>query len=486
MTKKQVSFLIKILILCLGFIFSDSLKPCFAAFSINVEPYEGGYDIRFGRLAVSDPKKSEQITITITTDIGKQYRVYQRVDQPLRSPDNIEIDPNQFKMYTLLGSNSKGTLERLEEYPVMISDTLLYTSNTAGDGDSFKVVYTLTPSPNQAQNSYYGRIIYILRPIDSTQDQVIKTIYMYAELSNEGAVELSTSTGFKTIVISSSDLDKASFQYPRVLLTVKGNVGARYRLYQRFADSTVRSQIGTDFDLKNVIYEVVDVSTGQITKQEDLRDLRAKSLIYASDDLGTGNQVVITYKPTKDFPQSKAGFYRGSINYYLEIDRPTPSLEPGFIDAVGLELNVEPIFRIVALSLDEEKKPQKEDTMLLRFGQVDYKTGPKESKVRIKVQSNKETPYLVTQKLAQPLQNPQGARIPDEQFTFVLESLDTTQGTLKLQDETVFESARDIVLFVSDAKGSSDEFDITYKLRTTPDTKGGDYTTAVSYSLSEL
>jgi hypothetical protein len=43
-----------------------------------------------------------------------------------------------------------------------------------------------------------------------------------------------------------------------------------------------------------------------------------------------------------------------------------------------------------------------------------------------------------------------------------------------------------VAIFVSDDMGDSDEFDITYKLRVTVDTPGGNYSTGVSYSLSEL
>jgi len=175
MKNKILSFLIIGVVLL---VIAVLIKPCFAAFSLSVTPYEGGYDLRFGKLDTQDAKVVKELTITITTDIAKQYRVFQRLDKTLTTPDGIDVGHNQLKMYTLTNSNSKGTLEWIEEIPLMSSDTVLYTSDTAGDGDSFKIVYTLEPSVDQVAGSYYGRLIFILRPIDSAQEETIQTINM--------------------------------------------------------------------------------------------------------------------------------------------------------------------------------------------------------------------------------------------------------------------------------------------------------------------
>lgn len=480
------SFLFVVLALVVGAIALPQ-DCCFAAFSLSVQPFGGGYDIRFGRLAANDAKEVKELTISVTTDIGKQYRVYQRIESPLRTADGTDVEPNQLKMFTLINSNSKGTLERMEEYPVMLSDTLLYTSNSAGESDSFKVAYTLTPSASQADGSYYGRVTYILRAIDSAQDQVIETLNMYADLSNEGSVQISTDTGSRRIRISSRDVERLSAaQYPQVKISVKGNMGARYRIYQELKDAQLKSDTGQEFDLSKVAFEAFDTKTNTMLNKGDLSYLRTKTLVYSSDDTGTSTDVIITYGPTKDFTQQKASFYTGSIEYYLEIDRARAFIEPGFIDAVDLEFEVEPIFGILTFAVSEDGQVQKEGSTLLRFGIVGFKAGTKESKVRLKVNSNLGRPYLVTQKLATPLENEQGDKIPDELLTFETKKAGETKGNVKFAEETKFESEKDISIFVSNSAGESDEFDITYKLRVTPDTHGGDYSTQISYSLSEL
>ena len=92
------SFLILILILAFMVGVFALPKSCLAAFSLSATPFGGGFDIRFGRLAANDAKEVKEVTITITTDISKQYRVYQRIERPLRTADGTDVEPNQLKM----------------------------------------------------------------------------------------------------------------------------------------------------------------------------------------------------------------------------------------------------------------------------------------------------------------------------------------------------------------------------------------------------
>lgn len=463
------------------------VQPSFAAFSLSVEPYEGGYDLRFGKAGTQDTKIVKEITIRVTTTIDKQYRVYQRLEKPLSTPEGVEIDRDNFKMYTLINSNTRGTLERIEEFPVMSSDTVLYTSDTAGTGDSFRVVYTLQPSIDQVAGSYHGRMLFYIIPIDSSQEQVVVTLNMYADLTNEGAVEISTEDGFKSIRISSRDLDNVTVPNPIVNISVKGNLGARYRLYQQLGDSLIKGSGGEQFDLSKVTYEIKDAKSGSVTKEGDLSDLRAKSLVYTSDDLGSSNEIAIEFQPTGEFVEQLTNIYTGVINYSIELDSVRTMVEPGFIDSVDVELEVEPIFRIVATSVSSEGEAIiQEGSAVLQFGELSYKIGVKESIVKIKVESNLDKPYLVTQKIMGILQNDEGDAIPEDFFTFKLKKEEETGGVLKFDKETVMDPDEDTTLFISNHDGDSDEFEITYRLRVTADTRSGDYNTGISYSLSEL
>ena len=480
---KNLKFLFCLILVLV--VFSLVAREGWSAFRLTLTPYEGEFDLLFGRINAAGPKVVKELTIAVTTDIGKRYRVYQRVLRPLTS-DGIEINPDQFKMYTDIDSNSRGTLERLEEHRVTHMDTLLYTSNTSGDSDSFRVVYTIEPFASQVPGFYTGRLQFILLPIDSTQDEEKDEVNMFADLTNEGAIEITTETGFKRIYISSKDLDSEVDLFNKVYISVKGNMGARYRIYQQLGDNLVRSADGDQFDLEKVEFEVMEQDIVAAKKTGNLSELRSKSLIYVSDDLGSSNQIAITYKPTADFSQLKANLYTGAIDYSLELDRVTGILDPGIIDSIDVEFDVESIFRIVAVSISKDGKEIAEGKTALQFGKVGYKGGIKESRVRVRVESNMQKPYLVTQKFSGPLQDSEGNRIPKNLFTFYLEKEEDTEATLKFVKDAIVETEKDIPVFISNRDGDSDDFEIIYKLKTTGDTQAGDYNTGLSFSLSEL
>jgi hypothetical protein len=330
-------------------------------------------------------------------------------------------------------------------------------------------------------------MIYYVVPIDSSQERVVETLNMYAELSNEGAVEISTEEGFKRIRITSSDMRDMAVQYPVVHISVKGNLGSRYRIYQNLEDPMMKGSAGERFDLSRVTYKITDSTSGAVTKEGDMTDLRTKSLVYASDDLGSSSEIAIKFEPAEDFSEQQTGIYTGVINYTLEMENVRTLVEPGNLDSIDVEFEVEPIFRIVATSLAPDgSESTQEGSVVLSFGEVSYKAGPKESKVRMKIESNLNKPYLITQKIMGLLQNDRGNRIPSELFTFQLSATENTKGTLKFDRDMAVDPENDVTIFVSNSTGESDEFEITYRLRVTVDTPGGDYNTGVSYSLSEL
>jgi hypothetical protein len=75
--------------------------------------------------------------------------------------------------------------------------------------------------------------------------------------------------------------------------------------------------------------------------------------------------------------------------------------------------------------------------------------------------------------------------MPEADFTVVTKPVKDTRGTVK-QETPVPMKTGETPLFVSDKKGSQDTFDIVYEINTPKDSKAGDYSSAVSFTLSEL
>ena len=186
----------------------------------------------------------------------------------------------------------------------------------------------------------------------------------------------------------------------------------------------MKGSTGEGFDLSKVTYTVTDSSSGIVAKEGRMNNLRANSLVYTSDDLGSSTEISIKFEPTEYFNEQQAGTYTGVINYTLEMENVRTLVEPGYLDSIDVEFEVEPIFRIVATSLAADGSAvSQEGSAVLSFGELGYKTGPKESKVRMKVESNLNKPYLITQKIMGPLQNDKGNLIPNDFFTFNLKQI---------------------------------------------------------------
>ena len=172
----------------------DSLEGVKAEFSLSVVPYEGGYDLRFGKIFQGKVNKEVIVKITSTT-LGKRYRLIQVLLEPLTNSEGRRIPQNSFSVYGIRGTNRYGTLlER--EIPVSLGRTIIYTSDPQGNSDSFNLVYSLKVTPEQAPGFYRGKIVYILEPIDSAESPVRVILNIFAEVEQQSPkIEIKTLEG---------------------------------------------------------------------------------------------------------------------------------------------------------------------------------------------------------------------------------------------------------------------------------------------------
>lgn len=453
----------------------------YAVFNITAQPTEGGFDLRFGNIVPTDFKTVKEMLLTVNSDIGTQYRIMQRVVAPLRSSDGAEIDKEQFRMYPLVNSNSKGTLLFRDETPVSDFDTIFYTSNATGDNDSMRLVYTITPRDGQIPGSYYGRIAIILSPVESNQDQVVITFNVYVQLSGSGVptVEVSAGSGSKRLFLSSKAMqrkeDVLSAEPLSILFKIVSPAGGTYRIYQVLENSALTSSEGKDFDLTKILFSVVGGQKGRVAKEENLKTATGSLLVYESDAIGSPDDFEIILKPSNDFKIQTAGQYRGKLNYVIEMDR-TVGNKSNEVESFEFVVEIVPLFDIYAFSGEKEG-------VFLNFGEVSYKTGPKTSDVDIYVESNMGRPYQVVQKVSSVFINKAGDKIPAEDFTVTVSDPDVRdedQGKLFLSQPA---KEGDTVIYSSSSSGEGKHFKVTYRLVMRPDTRGGSYSTQIGYSL---
>ncbi|MEK7850041.1 MAG: hypothetical protein AAB213_04435 [Candidatus Omnitrophota bacterium] len=456
----------------------------FAAFNLTVNPVDGSFDLRFTRLSPGDFKQAREVIIRANSDIGKQYRVSQNIITPLATMDGTVLADSQFKMYALVNSNTSGTLVYREETPVNEFGATLYTSNGAGDNDSFKLVYTVTPTDTQMKGSYYGRIAYILTPIDSNQSQVVVNMNVYVELGagSVPTVEVSTNTGMNRLVLSSkgmSQKNESAFKdNPQVSIKVRSPLGVPYRIYQSFESGNVMSGSGEEFDLTKILFTASGGQNGRLTSEGDLAAAKQKQLIYTSGPEGSESAFIIAYKPAQDFRFAKTSDYRTKLNFVMEKDG-TASAAPEVVGSLDVEINIVPLFEMIVFSNGEEG-------VNLKFDEVSYKTGPKACDVDVYAESNMGRPYQIIQKVAGPMMNERSEKIPEKDFTLEIKKVDSKKELNAYVTNEAPVKDGESVIFSSGLGGESAHLKVKYRLTIHSDTKSGNYSTQIFYSLSML
>lgn len=435
-----------------------------AAFRISVVPFEGGNDLRFERARSVLPYTTEEVVVTITSGIAKQYQVVQSLLEPLTGVQGQSLSRENFTVYALAGSNAAGTLTVQQEAAVSLGRAILYVSDSQGTSDTFKLAYILKPPFNVPSGSYRGRISFTLEAINATEAPVTVILNISAEIQAESSFEIKTLSGASSIRLDSSRPDEQACD---VLFSIKGGRGSQFRILQSLA-GPIESMEGNRLSPDAIYFRISQAEKGMGPNQ-NTRLSESQEAVYLSGPTGAEDNFIITYS-LADADGQKAGRYRGQIRYMLD--------GQGAQELIGkLDLEVE-----VARIFDLRITPELGGT--IEFRDLKPQAAPKQSEVVFEISSNTGRPYQITQSLSTGLVNKEGNIIPQKYFTLRVESLGT-RGRLNLTSPTEVKTG-ETILFVSDSTGSSDKFKVVYELNPSFDIMAGDYSTRITYSISEI
>jgi hypothetical protein len=438
--------------------------PAWAAFNISVVPYEGGNDLRFGKASGVLPYTTKEVIVTITSSIAKRYQIVQSLLEPLTNIQGHSLSRENFTVYALAGSSSGGTLTIQQETAVSPGRSIIYVSSAQGASDTFKLAYVLKPPFNVPSGSYRGRISFTLEPIDSAQAPVTVILNITAEIQVESAFEITSTTGSGAIRLDSSRPDELTCD---VLFSIKGSRGSQFRILQALF-GPLESMEGNRLAPEVLQFKMSQAQKGIGPNQNTPLSERQEA-IYLSGPTGTEDNFVITYSLVNAKMQ-KAGRYRGTLRYMLD--------GVNGQEAIGkLDLDVE-IARIFDLMI----APELGGT--IEFRDLKPQAAPKQSEVNFEIASNIGRPYQITQFLSSGLVNKEGHAIEEKYFTLREESLGT-KGRLQVPSPKEVKKG-ETILFISDSIGSSDKFKVIYELKPSIDIMAGDYSTRITYSISEI
>ena len=457
-----------IAIIAFGLLAFSVCTNAFAALDIQVRPYEGGYDLRYHNVDLQAGRINKELVVDITSDIGKQYRLIQVLQEPLTTDQGVSIPQGSFVVYAVRGTNKYGSVSVETDTPVFFGRTIIYTSNASGLSDSLILVYGLTLPPNQGPGSYRGRLQFTLEPIDSSAESKTFILNIFADIEAQSRIEINTSSQDKIIHLDASIEEKKSSD---VLVNITGGLGKQFKIIQLISDPLISTE-GNELKLEKIKFVGREAKEGTVVNQPLPLSLSSQAL-YTSGRRGQLDSFVITYS-LDDLKGEMAGSYLGNIKYLLEGEG---QFEGGLIETLRLEVDNP---RLFDLAITPELGGR------IEFRDLKPMQPAKTYEVLVKISSNVGKRYQVNQMVATGLMNKEGYKILPKYFTCRTERAGTTKGSVRLEQKAEIEEQRDMSLFISDNDGSPDSFKVIYELTPPPDVQAGDYSTTLVYSLLEI
>jgi len=426
-----------------------------ATIDLSVTSFQGGQSLNFGRVDSSSVVTIE-LKIQITSTDTTPYQVKQILLEPIVSEKGTPLKDEVVFFYTIRGSNSRGSLYNTILKPLSFREDTLYVSDNTGNPDSFKVAYIFNGKKLTTQGYFFGRIGYVLEPKQGSPKTVIFNIEFDARLKLEAKIYLPGNT----LKLSTRTKDTLS-SYLKVSL--KSRVGKDLNVYQileAFPENYKGMKLPEGI-LKFYISESLkgkgEVLTPTILGRKEL-------LIYRSRE-GSDEFKVNFLLDEGEVKNLEAGIYRGRLIYRINQDG-EEKLIP-----VDLEIEIEKKFDINVM------------TQGLSFYGLRPDFPPQEREVIIRIDSNLRRPYQVSQRITGPLTDEKGNTIP---FKYLLMRGELLEGKGEILYPS-FEATggKEDVIFLSDANGEPASFRIIYKLVPSLEILAGNYSTTVTYSLSE-
>lgn len=431
-----------------------------AALSLSVSPLSGGSTLRFGRV---DPSRdvNQEVRVRITSTDGRQYQVFQRLEQSMMNEYGQPLNNDALQIYTISGSNGSGSLYAQTPESLSLSEQLVYTSNSAGESDSFVVVYNASAPRISGRGQFTGTVSYTVRAFGSTdRDTVILNVYLDA--SGDLRVDVRGSRGGDRVKVAVDDSPASEY----VTISYEGHFGGTVRVYQEI-DGLMRNEKMETLRPEGLQIHTLGPADGTLLAQVPVTLASRRVLLYEGS--AAQDQFQARYRLNPDSEQlPPAGRYSAPVRYIIEAG--------GQVVTRTLTLEAE-IDRLFQLDAD------------FPAGGVQFRElmpgGPEQvHEILLTVAANTGEPYMIAQKVASPMTSAGGDVLEDRAFEVRQEIL---KGEGKA-DSGAFAPVKigETPVYISDRQGAPAEVKVYYRLTPYKTMRAGDYTTVIQYSLSEL
>jgi len=435
-----------------------SSRQGLAEFNLSVVPYEGGRNLRFGRITASSTVTKE-VKIRITSDEATQYRLSQGLMEPLTNEQGGILPEEAIKFYTARGTNAFGSLYQDTPRVLERGKDILYTSSRQGESDSFDIIYSLDGSKLSDSGYFRGKIVYTLESAGGNRFQTfVLDIDLDARIAFDVSIESLTGTNKVRLDTKTKNMLKGG-----LVCNINAPSGRNIELYQRL-DSFPENEKGEIIDIKALRLITQGAQKGELSHTTADLLKEGEVLLYSSSGGNDSFQIIFSLDEGL-IHNLEAGTYRGRLLYYLK------GSDYEKIFPIDLEIDVENVFTI---EVDAKEG--------FSFPSIRPNLPPQERKVIIEVKSNLNQPYEVIQTVTGPLTDEKGNSIPAKYFTMKGQMPGDESGEIRFTQYSPVKPGDEIV-YTSDTKGNPASFQITYRLSPSLDITVGDYTTQIMYTL---
>ncbi len=450
-------------------LFCLSATEAFASFIFEVSPRRGGQSIHFDSTREGDLLKNEEVTLSVDTDEAVQYRITQTLFQPLTNEYGQTIPQDAFFVFS--PSNPIGSLRTKLESPVSMGQFPIYTSGSAGESDEFVLVYNVRLPEGQQGGVYRTQITFTAEPVAATAgiNPSITTLDVRVEVDAQFRLDVLNSRGTRSLDLGKITKERASGT-EALNFDIQSSPGARFRLTGEMSTLLASQQGQTLNEGAFTMAAGAPATAGTLQVSSTSIPLSSSSTpIYVSEN-GGSDRFQLLFIATPEATQ-KAGIYSGVLT--LELDSQSPFV-PSQVINIPVQFEIESIFSLET-KIDEG--------FSLNFGS--FRTGKEseERRVVLTVRSNLGQPYQVSQIVPRKMMNEQGAALESDNFKY---SAATTQTGTSLAQVAAPVETGEHLLFTSDKSGTPENIVLNYALSIPPDSKAGNYTSEIKYSITTL
>lgn len=439
-------------------------SDAWAVFDLQVTPRRGGQNIRFEESEPGGLLRNEELTAAVISTEGAPYRIYQTLYQPLTNERGDVIPQHQFIQFS--PTNTLGNLRVQIETPVTMGQTTIYTSNGAGESDTFVLVLNVRVPEGQPGGVYHTQLTFQAEPTSPRPGMTtqIVTLDVRVEIRPRFRADITGVRGSRKL-----DLGKIDKDHPdaaeALAMQIESNVNAPYRILYQLTEPLASSE-GIPMEGAFTL-SARSERGGRVAQSEEVA--QAARVLYTSEN-GGPDALELAFRIEPAAAQ-KAGTYQGLLRFWVESSDPRAS---SWFATIPVRVTVEAVFDLTVDFAGGDPG--------LAFG-LFKDDAEKERTLILRVRSNLGKPYQVTQVVSKKLTNPGGEVIPVGLFQFFGDKSETGKSLVTVPTEV---KEGESSVFLSDDNGSPEEVTLHYRLRVPLDQRSGLYNAEIKYSITTL